>query len=99
MTTTPPESDLIVRPTRTIELDFAKFTKLAIGYGWMANGGFDFDRIAAELGISERQTYRVLGRESRPGANFIGGLLTAAEEVGFRRLFKIVNASDPIGRD
>jgi hypothetical protein len=89
----------IIRPSRTIELDFAKFDQLAVRHGWMSNGGYNYGRIAMELAMSERHVYRVLDRESRPGGGFIGGLITAAEELSCPAVFRIVNADNPIGRD
>ena len=80
-----------VRPTQTIELESRTFAKVAKSHEWMTGGGFDYSRVAADLGISQRQAYRVLDRESRPGIAFVGGLLIAEEEADFRSLFRIVD--------
>lgn len=93
------DSGVIARPARTVELDFGKFHKLAEAHDWLLTDGYDYDRIAYELAISTRHARRVLGRESRPGGTFIGGLLTAAEEAGFRRVFRLVDLDAPIGKD
>lgn len=78
----------------TIELKLGVFEKLARSNGWTSNGD-----IAAALGISERQVSRIRSGKSRPGVNFIAGLLNAVEEAGFRRTFRVVPESDPIGKD
>jgi hypothetical protein len=98
MTTQPP--GLIIRPTRTLELCQGYFAQVAADYGWMTKGEFDFDRIAAELGISENQVRRVLKPEQRPSTTFIGGLMTATDDnLRFRKTFRVVNADSPIGKD
>ena len=93
------DSDLIIRPARAIELDLGMFRGLASTHDWLIKDGYDYDRIAYEFAISQRQAYRVLKCKSRPGVGFIGGLLTAADEAGFRRMFRIVNKTDPIGKE
>lgn len=93
------DPSVIVRPARTVELDFARFNRLAAARGWLVDGTYDYDRIAEALAMSERQTYRVLDRECRPSGLFIGGLLTAVDELRFRGAFRLVNAADPIGED
>jgi hypothetical protein len=93
------EPDLPIRVPRTIEVDFTRFNRVADRHGWMVGPKYDYARIAYELGISERQAYRVLDREGRPGGLFLGGFLTADEEVDFRSVFRIVRADDPIGKD
>lgn len=90
----------IVRPGLTIDLDYARFDKVAKAHDWKTGGGnYAYDVIAAALNLSARQVMRILDRESRPGTSFIAEALTAADEVGFRRLFRIVNSADPIGKD
>ena len=88
------------REPRTIELDLNKFAVLAGDFGWIANGKYDYERIARELALSEKQTHRVLTAQARPSTTFIGGLITATHDlVGFRRVFRVVNLNDPIGKD
>lgn len=88
------------REPRTIGLNLTKFEVLARDFSWMTNGKYDYERIAYELALSEKQTRRVLTAETRPSATFIGGLLTATHDlVGFRRVFEVVNLNDPIRRD
>ena len=85
---------------RTIALDLAKFEVLAQDFGWMTNGKYDYERIAYELALSEKQARRVLAEQARPSTTFIGGLITATHDlIGFRRVFRVVNLSDPIGKD
>lgn len=85
---------------RTIALDLPKFEVLAQDFGWMTNGEYDYERIAYEVALSEKQARRVLTEQARPSTTFIGGLITATHDlVGFRRVFKVVNLSDPIGKD
>lgn len=82
---------------QTIGLSLAKFGVLAADFGWMTNGKYDYERIAYELALSEKQARRVLTAQARPGTTFIGGLLTATHDlVGFRRVFEVVNLNDPI---
>lgn len=82
---------------RTIGLNVPKFEVLAQDFGWMTNGKYDYERIAYELALSEKQARRVLTAQARPGTTFIGGLLTATHDlVGFRRVFEVVKLSDPI---
>lgn len=80
-----------VRPAKTLELNSRKFAKVAKSHEWMTSGSFDYSRVAAELGISLRQAYRVLDRESRPGTGFIGGLMGADQEIDIRDLFDVVD--------
>lgn len=87
-------ADTALREPMAIELNLTVFEKVARSYGWASN-----EEIAKALGVSERQVSRVRRGKGRPGTAFIAGLLTAAEEVGFRRLFRIVPASHPIGRE
>lgn len=88
------------REPRTIGLDLIKFGILAADFGWMTNGKYDYERIAYELALSEKQTHRVLTAQARPSTTFIGGLITATHDlVGFRRVFRVVNLNDPIGKD
>lgn len=88
------------REPRTIELNTAKFEVLAQDFGWIANGKYDYERIAHELALSEKQARRVLTAQARPSTTFIGGLLTATHDlVGFRRVFEVVNLNDPIRKD
>lgn len=82
------------REPMTIELKLTVFEKLVSSHGWTSNA-----EIAAALGISERHVLRVRKAETRPGVNFIAGLLEACEEAGFRRTFRIVPESAPIGKD
>lgn len=77
-----------------IELKLTVFEKVARSNGWTTNAD-----IAAAIGISEKQVSRIRTGKSRPGIGFIAGLLTAADEVGFRRLFRVIPESDPIGKD
>lgn len=85
---------------RTIGLNPTKFEVLARDFGWMTNGKYDYERIAYELALSEKQARRVLTAQARPSTTFIGGLLTATHDlVGFRRVFEVVNLNDPIRRD
>lgn len=94
------DRSVIVREPRTFELDFRKFSKFAEGFGWLKNGRYDYDLIAAEIGLSGRQVQRVLNRETRPGTTFTGGLLSYdGELLGFKRVFRLVNLNDPIGED
>ena len=78
----------------TIELRLGAFEKIAQFNGWTSNAD-----IANAIGISEKQVSRVRSGKQRPGITFIAGLLTAVEEAGFRRLFRLVPESDPIGKD
>lgn len=88
------------REPRTIGLNLDKFEVLARDFGWMTSDKFDYERIAYELVLSEKQTRRVLTAEARPSTTFIGGLLTATHDlIGFRRVFEVVNLNDPIRRD
>jgi transcriptional regulator with XRE-family HTH domain len=88
-------NDALTSPqAMAIELNLTMFEKVARSYGWTSNTD-----IAAALGISERQVTRVRSGKSRPGSTFIAGLLSAAEETGFRRLFRVVPESAPIGKD
>lgn len=90
----------ITRPTSTIELNQTYFAQVAAEYGWMTKNRLDFDRIAAELGISESQARRILTAEQRPGTTFIGGLLVATDDnLRFRKTFRVVEASKPIGKE
>jgi transcriptional regulator with XRE-family HTH domain len=77
-----------------IELKLDVFEKLVRSHGWTSNA-----EIAAALGISERHALRVRKGKARPGIAFIAGLLTACEEAGFRRTFRVVRESAPIGKD
>jgi hypothetical protein len=87
------------REPRTIEIDPIKFEVLARDFGWMTSGKYDYERIAYELALSEKQTHRVLTAQARPSTTFIGGLITATHDlVGFRRVFRVVNLNDPIGK-
>lgn len=76
----------------TIELNLPVFEKVARSNGWSNNA-----EIAQAIGVSERQVRRVRGGDGRPGIDFIAGLLNAAEEAGFRRLFRIAPKSESIG--
>lgn len=78
----------------TIELMLSVFEKVAQSHGWTSNAD-----IADAIGMSEKQISRVRSGKQRPGIPFIAGLLTAAPETGFRRLFRVVPESDPIGKD
>lgn len=82
------------RNAMTIELNLPVFEKIARSNGWTTNA-----EIAEALGISERQVRRVRSGNGRPGIDFIAGLLTAVEEAGFRRTFRVVPSSAPIGED
>lgn len=75
----------------TIELNLAVFEKVARANGWGSSA-----EIAQAIGVSERQVSRIRSGNGRPGIEFIAGLLDAAEEVGFRRLFRIVPKSESI---
>jgi hypothetical protein len=98
MTTQP--SGFIIRPTRTLELCQGYFKQVATDYGWMTKNELDYDRIAAELGISESQARRILKAEQRPGTTFIGGLMTATDDnLRFRKTFRVVDADSPIGKE
>jgi len=83
--------DWTIRPAQTIELDRRVFAKVAKSHGWLTSGGYDYSRAAAELGVSQRQAYRVLDGESRPGTGFLGGLIVADDEVDLRKLFHAVD--------
>jgi hypothetical protein len=96
---TTPDPDRTAPQPRALELEAAKFLRIARTQGWTDRDNFLFDRIAYELGISERTAYRVLGHEIRPQVPFIGGLLTAVEGLSLRGAFRLVNATDPIGRE
>jgi len=93
------DAEPLRREPRTIELIGDKFEVLAQDFGWMTNGKYDYERIAHELALSEKQARRVLTAQARPSTTFIGGLITATHDlVGFRRVFRVVNLSDPIGK-
>ncbi|HEY3477516.1 MAG TPA: hypothetical protein VGL02_01340 [Streptomyces sp.] len=93
-------SGFITRPTSTLELNLGYFRQVAADYGWMVSDRLDFDRIAAELGISESQARRILTAEQRPGTTFIGGLMVATDDnLRFRKTFRVVDASQPIGKE
>jgi hypothetical protein len=96
---TMPNPDGAALPTRALELEVAKFARIARSRGWTDRDSLLFDRIAYELGISERTAYRVLGCEIRPQVPFIAGLLTAGAGLSLRGAFRLVNANDPIGRE
>jgi hypothetical protein len=61
------------------------FTGLAKRHGWES-----LQDIADALGMSPRQVRRVLDGSDDPGVAFIAGLLLAAPETGFRRIFEPV---------
>lgn len=82
------------RDAMTIELNLPVFEKVARSNGWTNS-----TEVATAIGVSERQVRRVRNGDGRPGIEFIAGLLAAAEEVGFRRLFRIVPKSESIGKD
>lgn len=82
------------RDALTIELKRDIFEKIARANGWTSNA-----EIAEALRISERQVSRIRSGQGRPGISFIAGLLNAAEETGFRRCFRVVPESEPIGKD
>ncbi len=91
---------VIARPTWTIELSHADFRSLAKRQGWMSDDRYDYDRIAAELGVSESQVRRILTAKQRPGTDFLGGLHVATgDDFRYRKVFRHVLASDPIGRE
>lgn len=92
--TTANEAAPAPREAKTIELNLSVFEKVARSNGWASN-----IEIAEAIGISERQVERIRNGQSRPGTDFIAGLLDAAEEAGFRRLFRIVPKSASIGKD
>lgn len=92
--TTANEATPAPREAMTIELNLGVFEKVAGSNGWDGN-----TEIAEAVGISERQVERIRNGQSRPGTDFIAGVLTAAPEVGFRRLFRIVPKSASIGKD
>jgi hypothetical protein len=96
---TTPDPDEAAPPIRAFELEVAKFARIAQLKGWTTRDSFLFDRIAYELGISERTAYRVLGGEIRPRVPFVAGLLTAVEGLSLRGAFRLVNANDPIGKE
>ena len=73
-------------PPKTIKLKMDRFAKVAAAYGWTTNAD-----IARALGIDETTVGRVLKGKANPGVQFIGGLLAAAEEIGFRRVFEVVD--------
>lgn len=87
--------DWTIRPAQTIELDRRLFAKIAKSHNWLTTGSYDYGRVAAELGVSQRQAYRVLDGESRPGTGFLGGLLAADEEFDPRELFHAVSLQRP----
>lgn len=78
-------TDAAQRDAMTIELNLAVFEKVARSNGWGNNA-----EIADAIGVSERQVSRIRSGKGRPGIDFIAGLLNAAEEAGFRRLFRVV---------
>ena len=92
--TTANEATPAPREAMTIELNLSVFEKVARANGWASN-----IEIAKAVGVSERQVERIRGGQSRPGIDFIAGVLDAAEEAGFRRLFRVVPKSDPIRKD
>lgn len=76
-----------------LDLNFKLFDLIAKANGWTSRSD-----MAAGLHISERQLYRVLARKSRPGNNFMAGLLAAGGGLDLSQLFVQVNEDDPIGR-
>jgi len=92
--TTANEAAPAPREAMTIELNRPVFEKIARANGWTSN-----TEIAEAVGISERQVERIRGGKSRPGIDFIAGVLHAAEEAGFRRLFRVVPKSESTGKD
>ena len=75
-------------PLQTIKLQLPAFSTVAKLHGWDSP-----EAIADALGMSPRQVRRVLDGSNDPGVAFIGGLLVAAPELGFRRVFVPVNAA------
>lgn len=75
-------------PNYALELKVEPFDKIAKGNGWNSNA-----EIAAALRLSKRQVERILNGQKRPGLDFVLGLLVAAPEAGFRRMFRIVEIS------
>jgi transcriptional regulator with XRE-family HTH domain len=92
--TTANEATPAPREAMTIELNRPIFEKVARSNGWTTGA-----ELAEVLGMSERQVSRIRSGTSRPGIDFIAGLLSAVEESGFRRLFRIVPKSESIGKD
>lgn len=92
--TTANEATAAPREAMTIELNLPVFEKIARSNGWATAA-----EIAEAIGVSERQVERIRSGKSRPGTDFIAGLLNAAEEAGFRRTFHVVPKSASIGKD
>lgn len=86
-------ADDALRGAKTIGLNRSAFEKVARSNGWTTDA-----EIAKALGMSERQVSRIRSGKGRPGIDFIAGLLDAAEEVDFHRVFCVVPKTDPIER-
>lgn len=91
--------ELTPRPAKAFDINIEYFGRVARANDWMAGDTYNYDRIAAELGLTGRQVRRVLDRENRPGEAFMAGLLEAIEDVRFRLMFPRVTASEPIGKE
>jgi hypothetical protein len=89
----------IPRPAMTFDINIEYFARVARATGWLSDGTYNYDQIAAELGVTGRQVRRVLDRVNRPGEAFMAGLLEAVDDVRFRLMFPRVTASDPIGKE
>lgn len=87
------------RAPSAYDLNLTYFEKVARGSGWTTSKGFNVKLIASELGISDEQVRRVLGRTSRPGVTFMAGLQRAVDDYRVRLMFPLVYADEPIGKD
>jgi hypothetical protein len=83
-----------IQPAWTVELHRDRFEVIAKAHAWDSNVA-----VAKAIGISPRQVARVLDGTTAPGVAFIAGLLAAAPETGFRRMFEIVPATDVTGEE
>jgi hypothetical protein len=80
-------------PLKTIVLQHDRFAAIAEQRGWTSNAA-----IARAIGVPERTVDRIIAGTSQPTIAFIAGLLVAVPELGFRRVFEPVVASDIEGR-
>lgn len=85
---------LLQADPKTLLLLPEQFQAVAKAHGWTSNAA-----LGRALGMSAEQVRRVLRGEIPPNASFIGGVLLAAPELGFRRIFEPVVASPQKGQE
>lgn len=75
-------------PRKAVALDVDRFKALAAKEGWES-----YVEIGDALGLSDNQVKRIVTGKAPVSAAFIGGLLLAVDELGFRRVFTPVTAT------